>query len=83
MQLLQYISNEDQKPLKIVAKIAGPNEYIRRISNVKIYEALNLDSLIRGPKQKEVTLPNTYTQPIDEKLSAESRGSLIGYGCEI
>lgn len=41
---------------------------------------MNLDSLIRGAKQKEVLLPNIYTQPLDEKIMLDFKGSLIGKG---
>jgi hypothetical protein len=44
---------------------------------------MNLDSLIRGPKQKEVLMPNNYTQAIDEKATNDYKGNLIGSGCQI
>ena len=48
--------------------MAPQNEYIRTVLNLKVYEQLNLDGLIRGSKQKQILMPNKYTQPIDEKL---------------
>jgi len=42
-----------------------------------------LDSLIRGTKQKDILIPNKYTQQIDEQLMSDFKGSLIGKGCEI
>lgn len=60
--LLNVIGEENLRPLRIIAKITNQNEYIRRITNVKIYESVNLDSLIKGPKQKDVLMPNSYTE---------------------
>lgn len=42
-----------------------------------------MDSLIRGQKQKDVLLPNMYTQPLDEKLMMDYKGCLIGKGTEM
>ena len=50
--LLDCTREKSQKPLKVVGKLAGQNEYIRSVININIYESVNLDSLIRGPKQK-------------------------------
>lgn len=42
-----------------------------------------MDSLIRGPKQKEVLLPTAYSPQPDEKAMQDFKGSLIGKGCLI
>ena len=49
--------------------------------NINIYETVNLDSLIRGPKQKEPLMPTALTPPMDDKCMGEYRGCLIGKGC--
>ena len=63
--LLNYISNNYNKPLRIFAYVANQNEYIRQVLNLKSFELLNMDGLIRGQKQKDILIPNKYTQPID------------------
>ena len=50
--LLHEVHPTYSNPLKIHAKVAGPDEYIRRITQCKIYWQINLDSLISGPKKK-------------------------------
>lgn len=67
----------------MISKLAGQNEYIRRINSVKLYETMCMDSLIRGPKQKEVLLPTAYSPQPDEKAMQDFKGSLIGKGCLI
>ena len=37
-----------------------------------------MDSLIRGQKQKDILMPNKYTQTLDEKLMNTYKGCLIG-----
>lgn len=81
--LLSHINPTYNTPLKVYAEIIGPDEYIRRVTQLKIYEQLNFDALIKGPKQKEVLQPNQYTQELDEKYNAEYKGTLIGNACLI
>lgn len=50
--LLKVIKENNKTPLKIYTKIAGPDDYIRRITQIKILEQVNFDSLIKGNKQK-------------------------------
>lgn len=40
------------RPLNIFAHFCDQDAFIRKISNKKIYESLNFESLIRGTKQK-------------------------------
>jgi NDP-sugar pyrophosphorylase family protein len=65
-------------PLNVFAYISDPDEYIKRISSLKIYENINLDSVIRGNKQKEILLPTKYTLPVDETQNFTKQGSIIG-----
>lgn len=50
--------------------------YIRKVSSKKIYEALNFDSIIRGPKQKDVLLPTIYSDKLDEKAAYKGSASV-------
>lgn len=79
--LLEYSQKDSKKPLNVSARLADPNEYIRRVSNIKIFEHLNLEGIIRGPKQKEVLMPTKYTQPLDEHYMSTFKGCVIGSNC--
>ncbi len=35
--------------------------FIKKVSNKKVYENLNFDSLMRGNKQKDFLLPTEYS----------------------
>lgn len=83
--------------MKIFAKFYEQEVYIKRVSNKKIYEQINFDSLIRGIKQKEVLLPTTYSEKNEFKTGAnylvadnvsigngaKIRRSVIGANCRI
>lgn len=70
---------------------------MRKVSSKKIYEGLNFDSLIRGPKQKSILLPTSLSDNFEFKsgsscLIAEGvsvgsgavlRRSIVGAGCKI
>lgn len=58
---------ENVERLKIFAYFCEQDTFIRKISNKKIYEALNFDSLIRGPKQKDILLPNSYSDRMEHR----------------
>jgi len=53
------------------------NTYIRKVSSKKIYETLNFDSIIRGPKQKDVLMPTIYSDKLDEKQGYKGNASVI------
>lgn len=78
------------------ARFCEQDTFIRKISNKKIYEVLNFDSLLRGPKQKDVLLPNAYSDRMEYNKAgylvaenavvgngAKIRRSVIGPGCRI
>lgn len=54
--------------------VTEQDTFIKKVSNKKVYENLNFDSLMRGAKQKDYLLPTEYT-PLSE--SAEFKGSLV------
>jgi hypothetical protein len=62
------------KPLNIFALVAEQDVFIKKISNKKVYEGINFDSLIRGAKQKDTLLPNEYSSNSE---SSEFKGSLV------
>jgi hypothetical protein len=74
--------------LRIFVHFSEQEVYVRKINSKKIYEALNFDSLIRGPKQREVLMPTAYSERLDERK--EHRGivnvaesALVGAGCRL
>jgi NDP-sugar pyrophosphorylase family protein len=97
----RLLSLDDQSsgPLRVFVHLSDQNTYIRKIASKKIYETLNFDSIIRGPKQKEVLLPTPYSDRLDERKelrgnanvaesatiapNARIRRSCIGAGCKI
>lgn len=74
---------KEPRPVRIFAKVANPDEYIRRVTQLKIYEQVNFDSLIRGTKQKDILLPTEYSEPNDQKYCSEWKGTIIAQGCSI
>lgn len=86
LQLAQ--SNEEMKPLKIFAHFNEQDTYIRKINSKKIYETLNFDSLIRGPKQREVLMPTAYSDKLDERKEYKgalnvAESAIIGSGARL
>jgi len=53
--------------LKIYASLHQQDTYIKKISSKKVYELLNFDSILRGPKQKDILMPTTYSDRVDER----------------
>jgi NDP-sugar pyrophosphorylase family protein len=76
---LLSLAGEDSRttPLKIYIHLSEQNTYIRRISSKKIYESMNFDSIIRGPKQKEVLMPSAYSDRLDERKEFKGNASVI------
>jgi NDP-sugar pyrophosphorylase family protein len=86
-------------PLRVFVHLSEQNTYIRKIASKKIYETINFDSIIRGPKQKDVLLPSAFSDRLDERkelrgnasvvdsasigINARIRRSCIGAGCKI
>jgi NDP-sugar pyrophosphorylase family protein len=86
-------------PLRVFIHLSEQNTYIRKISSKKVYEAMNFDSIIRGPKQKEVLLPSAFSDRLDDRKEFKGnanvvdsatvapnpriRRSCIGAGCKI
>lgn len=60
--------------MNIFALLTEQDTFIKKISNKKVYEGINFDSLIRGAKQKDILLPNEYSFNCD---SNENKGSLV------
>ena len=67
--LLREVHENYSSPLKICCKVVGPDEYVRRISETKVYKQVNFDSLIRGQKEKPILLPTQMTQKISQEYS--------------
>jgi NDP-sugar pyrophosphorylase family protein len=88
---------KELQKLNIFAYFCEQDVFIKKISTKKIYESINFDSLIRGPKEKLTLLPNTYSEKMEHKaghniLISETavmgpggkiRRCLIGPGCRI
>ena len=85
--------------MKIFAHFHSQDTYIRKISSKKVYELLNFDSIIRGPKQKDILIPTAFSEKLDERkeyknncnivenviigASAKLRRICVGSGCKI
>ena len=54
-------------PLRIYLHFHTQDTYIRKISSKKVYELLNFDSIIRGPKQKDILMPTAFSDKLDER----------------
>lgn len=68
------LQEHDLKPLNIFALVTEAETFIKKVSNKKVYENLNFDSLVRGQKQKEYLLPTEYSP---QSESNEFKGSLV------
>lgn len=73
----------EEKALKITATLYGQEDFIRKISDLKLYCQLNFESIIRGPKERKALLPNKFTSEIDEALMKEHRTALVGADTKI
>lgn len=73
----------EEKALKITAKVYGQEDFIRKISDLKLFSQLNFESIIRGAKERKPLLPNRFTSEIDEILMRDHRTALIGADTKI
>lgn len=75
LKLDQNKQNEHElKPLNVFAMVTEAETFIKKVSNKKVYENLNFDSLVRGQKQKDYLLPTEYSP---QSESTEFKGSLV------
>lgn len=74
---LLSLADSNTTPLKIYIHLSDQNTYIRKIASKKIYEAMNFDSIIRGPKQKEVLMPTAFSERLDERQQFKGNASVV------
>ncbi len=60
--------------MNVFALVVEQDVFIKKISNKKVYEGINFDSLVRGAKQKDLLMPSEYSFTSE---SSEYKGCLL------